>query len=224
MAKINVLIADDHTIVRQGLRALLEAEGDITVVGEAGSGRRAVELVAQTRPDVLVLDIAMPILNGLLATRQINRKSPATRVLVLSAYSDPEYVQQLIADGAVGYLLKQSAAQELAHAIREVHAGNPYFCAAVSRNLEKQISARDDTGKSKPVGAPLTTREYEVLQLVAEGLANKQIAAELRISIKTVEKHRQQVMDKLDIHETAGLTRYAIAHGIIEPNLRLPAI
>jgi DNA-binding NarL/FixJ family response regulator len=219
MAKVSVLLADDHTIVREGLRALLEAEGDIEIVGEADSGRQAVDLVAQLQPEVVVLDIAMPLLNGLMATRQIVRKCPNTRVLVLSAYSDTEYVQQLVEAGAIGYLLKQSAAQELAQAIREVHRGNAYFCPSVSRHLLNQLC--DST--AKPAGHQLTARECEVLQLVAEGLANKQIAAELAISIKTVEKHRQQVMNKLNIHETAGLTRYAIAHGIIQ-QMRNPVI
>ncbi|MBI4661744.1 MAG: response regulator transcription factor [Verrucomicrobia bacterium] len=217
MQKITVLLADDHTVVRQGLRALLDAEEDIDVVGEAETGRQAVQQAKKLLPDVVVMDIAMPLLNGLEATRQIVREIPSTRVLILSSYSDDEYVHQLTEAGAVGYLIKQTAAGELLKAIRETHKGGAFFSPSISKRLMDYY--REAFLSGRPVRKSceqLTSRELEVLQLIAEGKANKQIAAELCISIKTVEKHRQQVMNKLNIHDIAGLTRYAISKGIIE--------
>jgi DNA-binding NarL/FixJ family response regulator len=200
---------------------LLEVEPDMVVVGEAETGRQAVQLADKLRPDVIVMDIAMPLLNGLEATRQIIKTIPAAKVLVLSSYSDDEYVHQLTGAGAVGYLLKQTAAAELIKAVREVSKGNTFFSPSISRRLLDHYRATYLGGA--PLKKPtelLTSRE---MQLIAEGKPNKQIAAELCISIKTVEKHRQQVMNKLDIHDIAGLTRYAISRGIIEssPGLRL---
>ena len=217
MQKINVLLADDHPVVRQGLRALLAAEKDITIVGEAETGRQAVQLAKQLLPHVVVMDIAMPLLNGLEATRQIRREAPTARVLILSTYSDDEYVQQLTEAGAVGYLVKQSAPLELLQAIREAHKGNSFFSSTISKRLLERYRRAFASGQPvRRKSDHLTSREHEVLQLIAEGKANKQIAAELGISIKTVEKHRQQVMNKLNIHDIAGLTRYAISKGIIE--------
>jgi DNA-binding NarL/FixJ family response regulator len=219
MQKIRVILADDHTVVRQGLRALLVAEGDIDIVGEADNGRQAVQIARKLAPDVAVVDIAMPQLNGLEATRQITRTVPSTKVLILSSYSDDEYVQKLTEAGAAGYLIKQTAANELLKAIREAHKGNAYFSPSIAKRLRDQCRQAFVSGQpSKRRNDNLTTREAEVLQLIAEGRANKQIAAELCISIKTVEKHRQQVMNKLGIHDVAGLTRHAIAKGIIESN------
>ena len=218
MQKITVLLADDHTVVRQGLRALLVAEGDIEIVGEADNGRQAVQLAKKLLPDVIVMDIAMPVLNGLEATRQITRTIPQAKVLVLSSYSDDEYVQQLTEAGAAGYLVKQTAANELLKAIREAYKGNAYFSPAIAKRLRDQCRQAFTGQTVRKRTDYLTTREAEVLQLIAEGRANKQIAAELCISIKTVEKHRQQVMNKLGIHDVAGLTRHAIAKGIIETN------
>src|SRR5436309_213905 len=222
MEKIRVLLADDHTVVRQGLRALLGAEGDIEIVGEAENGRQAIQLVKRLLPDVAVIDIAMPVLNGLEATRQITRAVPSTKVLILSSYSDDEYVQQLTEAGASGYLVKQTAANDLLKAIREAHKGNAFFSPSIAKRLRDHC--REAFVSGQPVRRRtdyLTTREAEVLQLIAEGRANKQIAAELCISIKTVEKHRQQVMNKLGIHDAAGLTRHAIAKGIIESTVGL---
>src|ERR1041385_6833034 len=218
MQKITVLLVDDHTVVRQGLRALLVSEGDIEIVGEAGDGRQAVQLVKKLMPDVVVMDIAMPHLNGLEAARQVTHTAPSTKVLVLSSYSDDGYVQQLTEAGAAGYLVKQTAANELLKAIREVHKGNAYFSPSIAKRLRDQCREAFVSGQPSRRSDHLTTREAEVLQLIAEGRANKQIAAELCISIKTVEKHRQQVMNKLGIHDVAGLTRHAIAKGIIESN------
>jgi DNA-binding NarL/FixJ family response regulator len=225
MHKIRVLLADDHIVVRQGLRALLAVEEDIEIVGEADNGRQAVMLARQLTPDVAVLDIAMPVLNGLEATRQITQSLPATKVLILSSYSDEDYVRQLTEAGAAGYLVKQTAANDLLKGIRETHKGNAFFSPSVAKRLRDRC--RDAFVSGQPVKRRsdyLTTREAEVLQLIAEGRANKQIAAELCISIKTVEKHRQQVMNKLGIHDVAGLTRHAISKGIIESHPGLPIL
>ena len=215
MKPITVLLADDHTVVREGLRALLRAEADLAVIGEAQNGRLAVELTKKLRPAVVVMDFAMPQLNGLEATRQILLAVPATKVLILSAHNDDEYVECVIAAGAAGYLLKQSSAHILAEAIRAVEKGRPVFSPSIARRLG------DKGGRRRSL---LTSREEEVLQLVAEGAPNKQVAAELGISIKTVEKHRQHLMDKLDIHDTAGLTRYAIAAGVVESSVQKTSI
>jgi DNA-binding NarL/FixJ family response regulator len=217
MKKIRVVLADDHTVVRQGLRALLSAEPDIEVVGEAQTGREAIQMAAKHRPDVIVMDIAMPLLNGLQATRQLIAELPGTRIIVLSSYNDDEYVQRLTEAGAIGYLLKNTAAFDLVKAVREASQGNAYFSPTVSKRLIDCYRRAFNSGQpARKTGETLTARESEVLQLIAEGNSNKQIAAELCISIKTVEKHRQQVMDKLNIHDVAGLTRYAIAKGVIE--------
>jgi DNA-binding NarL/FixJ family response regulator len=225
MQKIRILLADDHVVVRQGLRALLAAEDDIDILGEADNGRQAVQLVKKLLPDVVVMDIAMPVLNGLEATRQITRTVPTTKVLILSSYSDDEYISQLTEAGAAGYLVKQTAANDLLKAIREANKGNAFFSPGIAKRLRDQCRESFSTGHAvKRRTDYLTTREAEVLQLIAEGRANKQIAAELCISIKTVEKHRQQVMNKLGIHDVAGLTRHAIAKGIIENNAGLSAM
>jgi DNA-binding NarL/FixJ family response regulator len=220
--KITVILAEDHAVVRQGLRTLLEAEGRFDIVGQAQNGREAVALAAALRPDVVLMDIAMPVLNGFEATRQIVAGNPAARVLMLSAHSDDEYLERMAAVGACGFLEKQTSAEILAQAIREVAAGRPFFSPVIAKRLaDAKKRACDRDGLPRPHAARLTAREAEVLQLVAEGQANKQVAALLGISIKTVEKHRQQVMDKLNIHETAGLTRYAIQQGIIESGVRV---
>jgi DNA-binding NarL/FixJ family response regulator len=206
MRQITVLLADDQTIVREGLRALVESDGDIEVVGQAADGHEAVRLTNSLLPSVVVMDIAMPSLNGLEATRQILRVNPAAKVLILSAYKDDEYVIRAMAEGAAGYLVKEESGKTLARAIRAANRGDTF----VSTSIRARI--HDANGQ---MTVRLTSREAEVLQLVAEGRANKQIAADLSISIKTVEKHRQHLMEKLDIHDTAGLTRYAIDTGVI---------
>jgi DNA-binding NarL/FixJ family response regulator len=220
MKRITILLAEDHTIVREGFRKLLEAEDDLEVVGEAQTGRQAVELTRKLRPAVVVMDIAMPLLNGLEATRQIRKALPGTKVLILSAHSDDAYVDQAIAIGAVGFLLKQTSSQNLSVAIREVQKGNTFFSASVAKRLHDQKGSARGGALRKKV-ARLSSRELEVLQLIAEGKANKETAAELGISIKTVEKHRQNLMAKLNIHEISGLTRYAIGAGIIESSVQL---
>jgi DNA-binding NarL/FixJ family response regulator len=216
MRKIGVLLVDDHTVVRQGLRALLRAEEDIEVVGEAENGRQAVMLARKSTPDVVLMDIAMPLLNGFEATRQILKLIPTTKVLVLTSYGDDECVEQLMHAGAAGYLIKQTAAHDLLKAIREVYRGNAFFSPSIAKRLREQCREVFTTGQQGRKAGELTSREAEVLQLIAEGFSNKQIAGELVISIKTVEKHRQQVMNKLNIHDVAGLTRYAITKGMVE--------
>ena len=225
MKLITVLLAEDHGIVREGLRSLLQLSGEFEVVGEAGNGRQAVEMARKLHPTVVVMDIAMPMLNGFEATRQILLAAPDTKVLVLSAHSDDEYVAHMAAVGAAGYLVKQNSGQVLVHAIKEIASGRPYFSPSIAKRIgEAQRKSRESGIAPGKPRRPLTSREAEVLQLVAEGAANKQVAAELGISIKTVEKHRQHLMDKLSIHDTAGLTRYAIAQGIIESSVQVTII
>ena len=219
-APITVLIAEDHAIVREGLRNLLELSSEFSVVGEAADGRDALKLATQLQPDIVLMDVAMPILNGFEATRQIRISSPNTKILVLSAHSDDEYVEHLLSAGVSGYLIKQSSGQILQHAIREVIQGRRYFSLEIRERMQNTEQKAFQRGGKGSTPRSVTSREAEVLQLVAEGSANKQIAATLEISIKTVEKHRQTLMDKLDIHDTAGLTRYAIATGVIESSYR----
>src|ERR1051325_8759703 len=221
MKRITGLLAEDRQLVRQGFRSLLEHEPDIEVVGEAANGRQAVQLTRKLRPAVVVMDIAMPLLNGLEATRQIRKEFPDTKVLFLSAHSDDAYVEQVAVLGATGFLLKQTSSGVLANAIREVHKGHAFFTPAISRRVQNRAQKLAACGSSKQNGNRLSSREVEVLQLIAEGKPNKQVAAELGVTFKTVDKHRQHLMSKLDIHDVAGLTRYAIAEGIIESNVRV---
>lgn len=223
MRKITVLLAEDHLIVREGFRGLLKGESDIDIVGEAEDGRQAVRLAKKLRPAVVVMDVAMPLLNGLEATRQILEANPATKVIMLSAHADEAYVEQATAAGATGYLLKQASSHALCEAIREVHQGNTYFSPSIDKHLKHRYEKRRGGLARKP-GSGLSSREVEVLQLIAEGKANKETASELDISIKTVEKHRQRLMQKLNIHDTAGLTRYAVSAGIIESSVQLTIV
>lgn len=222
MKRIKILLAEDHTIVREGLRKMLELETDLDVVGEAQDGRTAVALTTKLSPDVVLMDIAMPRLNGLEATRQILKELPETKVVILSAHSDDAYVKSAVESGAVGFLLKQTSSNDVCRAIREVHEGKTFFNPSISRRFD-HLNPRSFGSAGKRIRKPvqLTSREMEVLQLVAEGKANKETAAELGIGMKTVEKHREHLMQKLDIHDTAGLTRYAISAGIIENSVQL---
>jgi DNA-binding NarL/FixJ family response regulator len=225
MKKITILLADDHTIMREGFRKMLELEAGLEIIGEAEDGRQAVALVKKLKPAVVVMDIAMPSLNGLEATRQILQDFPATRILMLSAHSDDAYVASATEAGAAGFLLKQTSAHDVCLAIRAVAAGKTYFSRAIAQHfhrLNPQLPGRK--GKLNAKVAQLTSREMEVLQLIAEGKANKETAAELGIGLKTVEKHREHLMTKLDIHDTAGLTRYAVSTGIIESSVQLTIV
>ena len=212
---IAVLLADDHSVVREGLQALLRAEPDLRVVGQAATGEEAVVLATRLKPDVVVMDIAMPAMNGLEAARRIRAQVPGPRILVLSAYSNPSCLEQVLALDVAGYLVKSASIHILARAIREVHAGKTFFDPSLGPVTRGGAGRKPD-----PPGAPdasvsvLSARETDVLRLIAEGLLNKQIAARLGISAKTSEKHRYNLMEKLKIHDTAGLTRYAVAAGL----------
>lgn len=210
-------------VVRQGLRALLNTEEDLEVVAEAETGREAVDLARQLQPNIVLMDIVMPSLNGLEAARQICKQVPATKVLILSSYSDDEYVQRLNEIGAKGYLIKQSAADDLLKAIREVQKGKKAFSPSIANRFQdvNRFPSSPDRVRDAAQANRLTPREAESLQLIAEGKTNKEIASELGISAKTVEKHRQQVMNKLRIHDVAGLTRYALSKGIIKSSTEL---
>ena len=215
MKTINVLLCDDHAIVRQGLRILLQAAEDIRVVGEAENGHQAVAETQRLRPDVVLLDLAMPLLNGVEATRQIALSAPFAKVMILSSYSDDQHVEQAIQAGAAGYVMKETAADDLLSSIREVHNGNASFSPRISRALMNQLRQGTDQA-STPVPDRLTIRQMEILQLIAEGYSTKQMAGFLHLSAKTVEKHRQALMDRLDIHSIAALTRYAIFSGVAD--------
>jgi DNA-binding NarL/FixJ family response regulator len=225
MKRITVLLAEDHTVVREGFRKLLELEDDFEVVGEAEDGRQAVAMVKKLHPAVVLMDIAMPLLNGLEATRKILKAVPSTRILILTAHNDDTYVKNATESGAVGFLLKQASARVLSEGIREVNKGHTFFGPFIAKLLpERERKSLDRAGRSKPRKGRLTTREMEVFQLIAEGKANKQIAAELGIGMKTVETHRERLMEKLNIHSIAGLTRLAVAMGIIENNVQLTIV
>ncbi len=215
MPKIKVVIAEDHDVVRQGLKILIKSDPDLVVAGEAADGKRAVEITQAVNADVVVMDLAMPRLNGLEATKEIIRKMPASKVLVLSSYGDDESVTSLMDAGAMGYITKHSASVDLLQAIRQVNGGKVYLSPRIAERWKRKERSAFLAGATRSRPARLSPRELEVLKLVSEGHATKQIADELGLSVKTVEKHRQAVMDKLDIHEVASLTRYAADRGLL---------
>jgi two-component system, NarL family, response regulator NreC len=204
-----ILLADDHVIVRQGFRALLEREG-LEVVAEAANGHEAVRLAGELLPDVAVLDFAMPLLNGLDAAKEIRRRSPRTRTILLTVHSEDHYVLEAVQAGIHGYVVKTQAAADLVQAIREIRGNAIYLSPTISRAV---VEAYLD--KATPPGDVLSSRERQVLQLVAEGKTTKEIAGVLGVSIKTADSHRARIMRKLDIHDTAGLVRFAIRRGLI---------
>ncbi len=215
MGIIRVLLAEDHTIVRKGLRSLLDAEADIEVVGEAEDGRQAVEKAQQLRPDIVLMDITMPGLNGLEATRQLKKYCPEVKVVALTVHTNEEYILQVLRAGADGYLVKQAAVEELILAIQAVCRGDSFLSPSISRKVIEEYSRRAEASAPEDNYEQLTGREREVLQLVAEGRSNREIAETLHVAVKTVEAHRSNLMDKLDIHNTADLTRYALRKGVI---------
>lgn len=215
--KIRVVLADDHTILREGIRALLERQPDIEVIGEACDGREAVTAARGLHPDVVLMDIGMPLLNGLEATRQISHDCPDVHVLVLTMHENDEYVAQILAAGASGYVLKRTAATQLVAAIRAVHQGEAFLHPTVTKSLIADYLRRRDTGAPPTMpAATLTPREREVLKLVAEGRTNREIADLLCLSVKTVESHRGSLMAKLEVHDRTELVKYAMKAGLIE--------
>jgi two-component system response regulator NreC len=216
MNKIRVLLAEDHTIVRKGLRSLLDGEAGIEVIGEAEDGREAVEKVGQLLPDVVLMDITMPSLNGLEATRQIKKRFPEVKVVILTMHANEEYIFQILRAGASGYLVKQAAPTELLSAIQAAYRGESFLSPSISRKVIEEYIQQAEATAEKDTYDQLTDREREVLQLIAEGHPNREIAELLHISVKTVGTHRANLMDKLDIHSTAELTQYAIRKGVIK--------
>jgi DNA-binding NarL/FixJ family response regulator len=222
MKTITLLLADDHAIVRQGLRRLLEAAGDIRVIGEAADGQQAVLETKRLRPEVVLLDLAMPLLNGVEAARQIAHEVPKARVLILSSHSDRQHFLQAVEAGVAGYVMKETAGDDLLLAIRAAERGTAFFSPPMLKHLLKRGEKSSANGRPAPtLPATLSWRQAEVLQLIAEGHGTKQIAEVLSISVKTAERHRQTLMDKLKIHKVPGLTRYAVSSGVIESN-RIP--
>lgn len=215
MARLRILLADDHTVVRQGLRRVLEDCAEWEVVAEAGDGREAVRQAEELKPDVAIIDIAMPLLNGIEATRQIVKRSPSTRVLILTMHADEAYVNQILQAGATGYLLKDSADVDLLQAVGAVSKGKSFFSPAVARvMLDDYVRQLADKGITDRYES-LSEREREIFQLIAEGKANKEIAALLSISPSTVETHRARIMEKLDLHSAAEIVLYAVRKGVI---------
>lgn len=210
---IRVMIADDHTIVREGLVSLLQEDGVCTIVAQAADGLEAVEKALETRPEVAIFDLTMPKLSGLEAVRRVNEALPGTRILVLTVHEEDEYIIPIVRAGASGYLVKDTASGELLTAVKTLHAGNAYFGPQASRALAEQYH-RPEEHPEDPYGA-LTPREREVFHLVIKGNTTKEIARDLEISPKTAENHRARVIDKLKVHNTAGLVRYAARHGLL---------
>ncbi|HUC43272.1 MAG TPA: response regulator transcription factor [Candidatus Sulfotelmatobacter sp.] len=210
---MKVLLADDHTLFREGLRSLLERDPAVTIAGETGDGREALELIDRLRPDVAILDISMPSLSGLEVAARAQRASPSTRIVMLSMHAGEAYVAQAVRAGVAAYLLKDSAAAELAQALRSVARGEIYLSPGISKHVVDGF-LHGAQGEADPLAA-LTPRQREILQLIAEGKANKEIAADLKLSVKTVEAHRAQLMDRLGIRDVAGLVRLAIRAGLV---------
>ena len=215
MKKIRILIADDHGIVRKGLRLQLEQNSDFEVVGEATEGREAVRMAEELAPDVVIMDIAMPNLNGIQATTQLVKKNPQTGVIILSMYSDETYLMRTLAAGAKGYLLKESADVDLVRAVQVVAEGKPFFSPAIADTLLEDYMRQLQQRGLQDSYDLLTEREKEILQLLAEGKSNKDVAGILNVSTNTVETHRTRIMQKLDLHSTADIVLYAVRKGII---------
>ena len=211
---IRVLIADDHKIMLAGLRSLLEKQTDFDVVAEAENGRKAVQMAQEKKPDVVVMDVSMPDLNGIEATTQIVESLPGTRVIALSMHSDKRFVMGMLRAGASGYLLKDCASQELANAIHQVAGGRKYLSPEITGVVIDDFLLGGSSGEVATATSLLSPREREVLQLIAEGWSTKQIASHLYVSIKTIETHRRQIMKKLDLHNIADLTKYAVREGL----------
>jgi DNA-binding NarL/FixJ family response regulator len=219
MSRTRILIADDHAVVRRGLRVLLNSFSDFRVIAEAADGTEAVRLAARRKPDVILMDITMPGIDGIEATAQIIRKSPGAKIVILTVHEDEEYVERILNAGARGYVLKNAGRKEIATAVRAARSGDRYFSPGISRLIVdgfiKRSAPQPKTGARSD--QRLTQRETEVLGYIAQGLTNKEIAEALYLSFRTVNTHRTNIMQKLDIHETAGLVRYAIRSGLLKP-------
>ena len=216
MARIKVVVADDHAIVREGVRMILAREQDIEVVGEAGDGQQALDLVASLRPQVVIMDISMPGMGGIEATQRVKTKHPEVQVLALTMHEDETYVFQLLRAGAAGYVLKRAAAQALVQAVRAAAKGEAFLYPSIARKVVEDYLRRVETGEERERYDGLTTREKEILTLIAQGLSNQQIAEKLYISIKTVQTHRAHILEKLGLHDRTELVRYAIRKGLIQ--------
>jgi DNA-binding NarL/FixJ family response regulator len=212
---ITVLIADDHAVVRDGLRSMMEIDSSIKVIGDAGDGREAVDKVAELRPDIAIVDIAMPELNGIDATRRIVQACPTTRVIILSMYSSTEHIVRALRAGALGYVLKESAGIEVVNAIRTVHDGHRYLSEKILDSVIDDYLSRRDMVESDSPMARLSLREREILQLVIEGKSSVEIAEILKLSPKTIETHRSRMMKKLEVRDVVGLTKFGVQHGLI---------
>ena len=212
---VSIVVADDHKIVREGLIRLLEAREDVTVVGEAANGEVAVQMVMEKRPDIVLMEINMPKLYGIDATRQLGKAGCQSKILVLSMHESRAYVEEVLRAGASGYVVKNSASKDVHNAIDAVRSGASYLSPAITQQVVDAIARPGDAGPSGV--SMLTEREREVLKLIAEGLSSKEIAAELGVSLKTIDSHRSNLMEKLDIHKVSGLVRFAIRAGLVEP-------
>lgn len=211
---VSIIVADDHKIVREGLIRLLESRADFQVIGEASNGEEAVALVMERRPDIVLMDINMPKLSGIDATRQLGKAGCPSKILVLSMHESRAYVEEVLRAGASGYVVKNSASKDVHNAIDAVRAGASYLSPAITQQVVDAIARPGDGGPSGV--AMLTDREREVLKLIAEGLSSKEIASELGVSLKTIDSHRSNLMEKLDIHKVSGLVRFAIRTGLVE--------
>ena len=218
MDKIRILLADDHQIVRKGIYSLLKNHDDLEIVGETKDGRETVKMARELKPDIVLMDIAMPILNGLEATRQIKKTDPKIKVLILTIHKNEEYVLNALQVGASGYLEKDTGVDELLNAIHSVYQDNSFLSPGISKTVIDAYLLRASKVKESTVFETLTNREREVLQLIAEGFTNREVAKQLFIAVKTVEAHRAHIMDKLDIHDIAKLVKYAIRKGMVDLN------
>jgi len=218
MKKIRILIADDHSIVRQGLRALFQSVPEFSIIGEAANGEELVDLAASLQPDVVIVDISMPAMNGIEATRILKENNSGARILILTIHEEEEYVSQMIRAGADGYVLKDADKDELFMAVRAVAAGGRFFSPGISKLIIDEFvkQARDPYAARLPSSQLLTRRESEIVRYIAQGLTSKKIAEKLFLSVRTVNTHRTNLMQKLKIHDTAGLVRYAIQNGMVD--------
>lgn len=217
MTPTRVVVVDDHTLIRQGIAGLLDSQPDLTVVGQAGDGREGIELIAELRPEVALLDVAMPGISGLDAARELQERCPETAVLMLTIHDREDYLFEALRSGAAGYVLKGADAQELLAAIRSVRSGGVYLQPAAAKSLMSDVLARAERGDDRDRYGGLTDREREIVRLIAQGQTTREIADSLHLSPHTVQSHRERIMAKLDLHTKAALVRFAVSRGLVEP-------